>query len=152
MHSGVPLSLGCHCAKRKSGRDLYYRGRSLHTTNEPDIIENNHNNYSYEKICDMATPRSSRGSSIDHTFTPESHPRTTTSMSIPKSECLRNALEARRAQKTPVQSLPKLVLADTPVPGRLCRGTAASVKALLSPEFAMVLGIEVGLGILSADV
>jgi predicted nucleic acid-binding Zn-ribbon protein len=63
----------------------------------------------------MATPRSSRGSSIDHTFTPESHPRTATSMSIPKSECLRNALEARRAQKTPVQSLPKLVLADTPV-------------------------------------
>lgn len=36
-------------------------------------------------------------------------------MSIPKSECLRNALEARRAQKTPVQSAPKLVLADTPV-------------------------------------
>ena len=110
------MSLGCHCAKRKSGRDLYYRGRSLlHTTNEPDIIEINHNNYLYEKICDMVTPRSSRGSSIDHTFTPESHPRTTTSMSIPKSECLRNALEARRAQKTPVQSLPKLVPADTPV-------------------------------------
>ncbi|KAG9199729.1 hypothetical protein G6514_007954 [Epicoccum nigrum] len=63
----------------------------------------------------MATPRSSQASSIDHTFTPESHPRTATSMSIPKSECLRNALQARRAQKSPVQSAPKLVLADPPV-------------------------------------
>jgi len=131
------LSLGCRCAKRKSGRDLYYRGCSLlHTTKEPDIIETNHNNYLYEKICDMATPRSSRGSSIDHAFTPESHPRTTTSMSIPKSECLRNALEARRAQKTPVQSLPKLVLADTPVLSapRAAAPSPLSIQAPTTPD------------------
>lgn len=60
----------------------------------------------------MATPPSSRGSSLDHTFrpsTPESKPafnRSATSMSVPKSEYLRHALEARRAQNTPIQNTP----------------------------------------------
>ncbi|XPS92271.1 hypothetical protein M3J09_001671 [Ascochyta lentis] len=57
----------------------------------------------------MATPPSSRGSSLDHTFrpaTPDPKPtfnRSTTSMSVPKSEYLRHALQARRAQNTSVQ-------------------------------------------------
>ncbi|KAJ4989444.1 hypothetical protein SVAN01_04979 [Stagonosporopsis vannaccii] len=63
----------------------------------------------------MTTLPSSRGSSLDHTFrpaTPESTPvfrRSATSLSIPKSEYLRNALEARRAQNTPVQNVPGLI-------------------------------------------
>lgn len=71
----------------------------------------------------MATPPSSRGSSLDHTFrpaTPESKPafyRSNTAMSVPKSEYLRHALQARRAQNTPVQSTPTPSPVD-PLPPR----------------------------------
>ena len=57
-------------------------------------------------------------------------------MSIPKSECLRNALEARRAQKTPVQRAPKLVLADTPVlpAPRAAAPSALSIQTPTTPD------------------
>jgi hypothetical protein len=67
----------------------------------------------------MATPPPSRGSSIDHTFhpeTPESKPaltRTPTSMSVPRNELLRKTLEARRAQGSPVQSSSRPASLDT---------------------------------------
>ncbi|KAJ8111447.1 hypothetical protein OPT61_g5964 [Boeremia exigua] len=68
----------------------------------------------------MATPPSSRGSSLDHTFrpaTPESAAafrRSAASMTVPKSEYLRHALEARRAQNTPVQNTPRLSAIEIP--------------------------------------
>lgn len=66
----------------------------------------------------MATPPSSRGSSLDYTLVPASpasqspFKRSTGSVSIPKSECLRNALEARRAQNTPVEIVQRSALAS----------------------------------------
>lgn len=67
----------------------------------------------------MATPPSSRGSSLDHTLrsaTPEGTPAlklSANSVRLPKSEYLRNALEARRAQNTPVHNASISTAIDT---------------------------------------
>ncbi|KAJ4312903.1 hypothetical protein N0V94_007204 [Neodidymelliopsis sp. IMI 364377] len=77
----------------------------------------------------MATPPSSRGSSLDHTFrpsTPEARPvfsRSTITVNEPKSEYLRHALQAARAMKTPtpastpIEPVPPRL--TTPVPSKL---------------------------------
>ncbi|KZM28154.1 uncharacterized protein EKO05_0005818 [Ascochyta rabiei] len=81
----------------------------------------------------MATPPSSRGSSLDCTFLPATldpkpiFNRSTTSMSVPRSEYLRHALQARRAQNTPVQSTPAPI--DTLPP----RPAASTPLALQTP-------------------
>ena len=91
--------------------------------------------YFYDQYTTMATPPSSRGSSLDHTFKPvtlELRPafnRSATSMSVPKSEYLRHALEARRAQNTPTQSAPK----PAPIDALLPRPAATTPSALHTP-------------------
>ncbi|KAH6633358.1 hypothetical protein C7974DRAFT_170033 [Boeremia exigua] len=86
----------------------------------------------------MATPPLLRGSSLDHTIraaTPESAPafkRSATSMSIPKSKCLRNVLEARRAQNTSAQNLPQLAAIDA-LPQRLATPSAPHTP-IASPD------------------